>query len=303
MTTAATLAHEFYTALGQSDALDPDVGIALHALWQMGRTRWPTVELDAGLWAQHLAESVRRAEGTELSSVLSGVHAEDFYLACACGLGREEAIAAFDKTYLSQLPVLLSHMRLSSSFVDEVRQVLRERLFVGSDGSSPKIAAYAAEGPLLPWVRTVAIRTALNLIDSREHQIARDSSPADRLVARDNPEDELIGKQQRTELFDILRQAFCGLPPLQRRALRLHFAEALTGDEIALRLGVHRATVVRWLSAARQSLLKETERLFRLRLDCTASEVQTLVRETHSQLDVSLSVLLRTVPVDGPSGG
>lgn len=299
----STLSREFCTALGRDEVPDARVDAALQELWEKGRARWPGIELDQTSWARHLGHGVQRRfdEYPDALSTLRGLHAEDFYLACACMLALPEAIAAFDRSHLSQLPVLLSHLRPAPSFVDEVGQVLRERLLVGHDGSPPKIAAYAGDGPLLAWVRTAAVRTALNLMESRDFQVARDGATAEDLASRDNPEAQLIGRQQQAELLGILRQAFCELPPLQRRALRLHFAETLTGDEIAARLGVHRATVVRWLATARQSLLKETERLFRLRLDLSAHEVQSVVVDTQDRLAVSLSMLLRTVPVDGPS--
>ena len=295
------LARVFGAAVDREEVADSRIDEALHGLWARGRARWPRLDLSQSAWARHLGERVQPRQGADVLSSLLSLHAEDFYLACGCALEVTEAMVAFDQAYLSQLPVLLSQLRLSSSSVEEVGQVLRERLLVGHGGTPPKIAAYAGEGPLLAWLRTVAIRTALNLLDSRDYQVARDGQAADELPAGPTPEEELIGRQQREELFGILQQAFRVLPPLQRRALRLHFAEALTGDEIAARLGVHRATVVRWLSTARRALLQETERLFRTRLDLSAGEVESLVAETRSQLDVSLSVLLRTVPLEGRS--
>ena len=44
-----------------------------------------------------------------------------------------------------------------------MRQRLRERLFVGSDGEPARLASYSGRGPLGTWVRIAAIRLALNL--------------------------------------------------------------------------------------------------------------------------------------------
>jgi hypothetical protein len=46
---------------------------------------------------------------------------------------------------------------------DELRQNVRERLFLGTPDAPPRIASYSGEGDLRHWVRVVAMRAALNL--------------------------------------------------------------------------------------------------------------------------------------------
>jgi RNA polymerase sigma-70 factor (ECF subfamily) len=72
----------------------------------------------------------------------------------------------------------------------------------------------------------------------------------------------------------------------------LHFVDGLTGDEIAERLGISRATVVRWLSTARTFLLRETKRLLTDRLRLSPAEAESFIATARSRLDLSLSVLL-----------
>jgi RNA polymerase sigma-70 factor (ECF subfamily) len=90
-----------------------------------------------------------------------------------------------------------------------------------------------------------------------------------------------------------LRDAFARLPREQRNVLRLHHAGGLPGDRIAALLGKSRATVVRWLTAARESMLREVHAILQERLAADAAEVDSLIALVRSRLDVSLSALLR----------
>jgi RNA polymerase sigma-70 factor (ECF subfamily) len=72
----------------------------------------------------------------------------------------------------------------------------------------------------------------------------------------------------------------------------MHFADGLTGDEIGERLGISRATVVRWLSTARAFLLRETRRLLVDRLRLSGAEADSFIATARSRMDLSLSVLL-----------
>jgi RNA polymerase sigma-70 factor (ECF subfamily) len=239
---------------------------------------------------------VVKTNGPPTVDDVSRLHAEDFYLACGCALGEPQALAAFDRSYLSQLPVLLGHMRLSNAVIGEVGQVLREKLLVGTGDRPARIRLYSGQGSLLGWLRVVATRAALNLGDAQDEKNVGDSGAVDALMTSQTPERALIMQQQRHDLLAILRDAIRTLPTEQRQALRMQMCDGLTGDDIAARLSVTRSTVVRWLSAAREATLKETERLFRQRLDLSGVEVEQVVAETRSHLDLRLSQLFRSAP-------
>src|SRR5205814_8893169 len=52
--------------------------------------------------------------------------------------------------------------RIDGIAVDDVLQRVRESLFVGG-----KIASYAGRGELAKWIRTIAMRTAMDQLSSR----------------------------------------------------------------------------------------------------------------------------------------
>jgi RNA polymerase sigma-70 factor (ECF subfamily) len=216
------------------------------------------------------------------------------YLACACARGVPAALTELDRHVLSKVPEFLARIQGSSALADEVRQILRERLLVGTAGEPPRIATYSGEGPLAAWVRVAAVRTALNVLEKMDERVGgqQDSGAIDRVQAATTPEEEVLRADQRTLFREVLEQAVSALPAEQRTALRLHFVDGLTGDEIGERLGISRATVTRWLSTAKSFLLRETKRLVVGRLRLSPADAESFIANARSRLDLSLSVLL-----------
>ena len=88
---------------------------------------------------------------------LAALHAEDFYLACACVARVPGSVSAFQARHGAVVDAALRGRNGGLAAPDELRQVLWEKLFVGRPGSPPKIADYAGRGPLLSWVRAAAV--------------------------------------------------------------------------------------------------------------------------------------------------
>src|SRR5262249_27085192 len=62
----------------------------------------------------------------------------------------------------------------AASILDEVKQVVRERLLVGTSGRGARITDYAGEGTLLTWVRVVALRAAATIRRGAQRRSARE---------------------------------------------------------------------------------------------------------------------------------
>jgi RNA polymerase sigma-70 factor (ECF subfamily) len=263
---------------------------ALERAWEKGRAAWPNVELARGAFAAHVLSKVGP---TAAPQDVERLDAEGLYLACACAQGLGSALAELDRHVLAKVPEFLARIQGSSALPDEVRQTLRERLLVASaPGEPPRIATYSGEGPLAAWVRVAAVRTALNLLEKKDEQLGHDSRVVGAASTAATPEQDVSASRQHAMFREVLEQAVSALPAQQRTALRLHFAEGLTGDEIGRRLGISRATVTRWLATARTFLLRETRRLLEGRLRLSPAEAESFIASARSRLDLSLSVLL-----------
>jgi RNA polymerase sigma-70 factor (ECF subfamily) len=262
---------------------------ALAAAWERAQTAWPEIPLAPEDFGRYLAE---RVGGADASQALGALEIEDLYLACGCCAGRREAVAAFDRAHLSQIPQFVASFDRGQPFADEVRQRVSAKLLAGEGGESPKIREYTGRGALGGWVRITATRTALNLLRATGDRA--DSPLEEGLAGSADPELELIKSQAGAEVAGALRRAIPELSADARTLLKLHYVDGLSIDQIAPMFQAHRATVARWIAKAREHLLSATRQALAARLRCTAREVDSLVGLARSQLEISLRQLLRS---------
>lgn len=219
-------------------------------------------------------------------------HTADIALARACAAGDGAALARFEREQLVHVGAFLSHIDASREFVDEVRQQLRDKLFVPVPGGRPKIAEYAGRGPLGGWLRVVSVRVALDLKRSR----GRDPIDGDAEVPLDaagpDPELDLIKAHYRRELAEAFAITLRALPRRERTILRMHAIDGCTIDELASLYDVHRATAARWVDSARERLLAETRLILAERLGLPASEVDSVLGLLRSRVELSLQPLI-----------
>src|ERR1700722_13903507 len=150
------LVRVYVAALGSGSDVDDDVRLqeGLAAICERARRAVPSVE-------PVLADFVRRLASCSRDRVPPALErAEDLALASAAGRGDTEALQALDALLVASVRRAVARIDRSPAFADLVAQELRTRLFVGP---RPRIADYAAGGPLSSWLRSAAARIALNL--------------------------------------------------------------------------------------------------------------------------------------------
>lgn len=269
--------------------------LQLAMLYQAGVLAWPAIALPPETFATRLATHAGQAES--LREYLDTVQAADLYLACGCVLGIPAAYKAFDASYLSKVPAFVrkSAARQPQAFLEDVTQILREKLLVAHGETPGKLTEYAGRGSLTGWLRVAAVRTATSLLRNRdeapkaefeEGRIADASPLAD-------PELEIIKDRYRVEFQEAFHQAFLKLSAEQRNLLRWHMVDGLNIDKIGVMMKVHRATIARWIAAARESVMEEVKRHLRIKLKLSGSQFDSLSRLVKSQLHVSVARLLK----------
>lgn len=268
----------------------PDLDRRLWALVAEGRAAWPELAVDATLVVEFIARHVT----AELAdAVLDGLRPADLYLACACARQVPGAVAAFDRDYMREVDVALSRMRIGPPRLHDVKQLVRQRLFVAPAGppSGPgKIAEYAGRGDLRRWVRSVAVRTCLNELRKGRREILVDD---DQLIARhaiatDDPELEYMKRTYAHEFRAAFGEALAQLGAREQTLLRYHHVDGLNIDEIGAIYRIHRVTAFRWLEKAKEVLVRSTLELLRARLRLPAGELDSVLRMIRSQIHLSL---------------
>jgi RNA polymerase sigma-70 factor (ECF subfamily) len=266
----------------------------LAALVAHARKVWPAVELDEAVFARHVAQ--RLPAGGDPALALAELHISDLYLACALAHGSAQALSEFERQFLSQVPVYIGHLRQPLAFVEEVKQRLREKLFVAPPEGAPKIGEYAGRGPLGGWTRLAAVRIALNLIRDDASAQATGGEPDDIFVAGSDPELELLKAQYRPAFRAALEAVLEGLPAEDRNLLRLYYIDGLTIDDLARLYRRHRSTMSRQINVARKNILTGVRQRVVHDFAVAPAELNSLMGLVQSQLDVSLFRFLSAKP-------
>jgi RNA polymerase sigma-70 factor (ECF subfamily) len=247
------------------------------------RAAWPDVEVSDEAFSAFVAA---RLDG---AVKLEDLCLPDMYLACAC-LDRDPiALDAFDAILSREVELASAKIVVLGGDAGDLKQSLRARLLVG-DGVTPgKLAEYGGRGNLKGWLRVIAVRDVIQL--KRKHGREQPLPEADLLVLPEtsDPALERLKLEYRGEFQKAFLDALASLSSKERNLLRSRFLHRLGVDDLAPLLGVHRATVARWLVKAQETLREQTLLRLSERLDIGASEIQSVVRLIHSQIDMSLS--------------
>jgi len=263
-----------------------DLEPRLDAMVRQARAQWPDVQVDAEEFVAYVAARLDPAE--EAVAGLETIHGEDLYLACACAAGDHRAMAAFDRRFISEVDLALARMRMSKATVDEIKQLVRQRLFVTAAGP-PRIAEYSGRSGMRRWLRSVAVRTGLNFLrQGRREVLVEDDRVLDGVSSAEDPEITYMKEKYRREFREAFLAALDRLSARQQSLLRYHYVDGLNIDEIGTIYRVHRVTAYRWLEKARDELIRTTGELLQERLRVGDTEFDSILRMIRSQLHVSL---------------
>jgi RNA polymerase sigma-70 factor (ECF subfamily) len=221
--------------------------------------------------------------------------AAELALALACDAGDSRAIAELEARYGPAVEGALGAMKLAPALKAEVWQEVRRKLLV-RDGGPIKLVACAGRGTLQGLLKVTATRVALTLVrDGARERPLDDASELEGLAGADAELDfvKIGARRAFRESFAI---AIESLDPHARNLLRLHFLRKVTLEALATMYGVHRATIVRQLAAARAQVERETGKALRARLDLGKDEVEGVIDLVRSHFDASVERLLETRP-------
>ena len=266
---------------------------ALVTAVERARAEWPSLSVDVLAWARHLA--AHAPEQLEAEVWLSTAPVADLYLAFACASGDAEAMAALERRHFGEVRAALASTGVVPSDVEDVLELLRARLFVGSGGASPRIVTYCGRGPIAGWLKVAAVRLAVDAHRSTRASPERsvDAQVLERLApASAEPELAYLRARYEAVFEDALKQALTALTPQQRTLLRLYYVDGVGVEKLGTMNGVHGSTISRWIARARGTLLRETRRLVGATLAMSDSEYESLLRAIRSGLHLSLSRFL-----------
>jgi RNA polymerase sigma-70 factor (ECF subfamily) len=282
----AARAPDAARALGEPDAAER----ALAALCGEAAAAWPGIEVAPAELIAALAEKLAGDDPPPLTAAA----ATEVHLAIACARGDEAAIAAFDRAYLAVVPQALAGMKLAAATVEDVRAAVRDKLLLADGARPPRILDYAGRGRLRGLVQVTATRTAIDRIRLEEREA---ELPARDLAASADLALSLIKAQYRAAFAAGFARAVETASRRDRNLLRLHFLGGVTLEQLAQMYGVHRATVVRWLAAAREAVFAATREHVAGALKAPPEELDEMFALVQSRVELSVERLLASVEI------
>ena len=297
MTTATELAQAFAAAWNarteERGELPGELGDRLVGLCAVAHRDLP--ELGDAIDDRALVSALAaRASAHDVAGYLDRCHPAELALAQAAGNGHPAAIEALERTHRSMLDAICWRYAGPVHSVADLRQVLREKLFVAPPGGRPKLAEYAGQGELAAWLRITAVRAFLDLAKRKDRP--REAPAADGGLALPDPGDlslEVIKAEYRAAVAEAMRDAAARLDLADRHLLHQHFVAGLSIDELGVALGIHRATAARRVARARTAYVDDVRALLAARLQVARDELDDVIGMVMSRLDVSIPRLLR----------
>jgi RNA polymerase sigma-70 factor (ECF subfamily) len=271
--------------------VEPDVGSAVAAAHARGQAAFPAIPLADETFARHLGRVFARDPGgTAISSLFAG----DLYLAGACLARAPGAAETLTVRYRPAIRRAIGRV-VRGPDAAEIEQEMLMELLVGSPTAPPEIDGYAARAPLTRWLEVVAHRAALRWLRAAraQAQVRERSAAEPQLVGETPAEANLLRERYRDDFERSLKEALSRAPERDRALLRLNVVNNVSLEKIGRMLGVNQSTASRWLAAAREALLADLKSILRERLRISSIEIESLAGLVASQIDLSISQLLK----------
>ena len=244
--------------------------------------RWPDLPPPDDEFDAFVAE---RADPVEVQPYIA-----DLFLVHHALRANPRALAVV-QDHLAQLRPVLRRTGASATLIDELVAELPFELLAPREGAAPRLAAYAGRGPLVGWLRVVAVR---NLVErKRRGGVQLDDAVLDHLAASElGPELAVLRVSYRHELAAAVIAAVAALEPRHRLLLRQHYLDGLSIDRLAVLHGIHRATAARRLAGIRDELARAVRDRLMATLGVGVTTLDSIVRLVGSELELSLDQYL-----------
>jgi len=280
----------------------PNLKKYLHGFIDAGRRAWPPLTVSDEQLLGHLGTrcSSPPADGNPLATL----DAKGFYLVCACLNGCEKALLEFENHYM---PIAIRHFqsqKMSKADQKELEDKLRCELIFAmrGNGSAAKLHNYNGKGKLESYVSTVARRMTYDFFRKSGKEVPRLDAGCEHVEAAlwasfsrsslVTSEQRLAGAVDVQRFAPVFKQSFqetlAELNPEDRGLLRAIFRKNATLRQLSLPRATAHDRVRRSLS----HLLSGVTARLQQRCNLSPAELQSLVRDLMSDIQLSLSRLL-----------
>lgn len=299
MNEAARLSGLFlpHVAEAQRGPLSRSPGLedTLATVLSIAADRWPQIRLQSEDFLPFLAR--RMPAELVAAEELFDLEVGDLYLLCAYERRDAQAVVALETNYMARVEVGLARFGATRPMIEDIRQVLHQRLLTAERGV-PGSLRYHGKGALVRWMYVSATRTALDVWRKSVKVAPLEDAHLERAVLGEDHEVAYLKLRYRAEFKEAFQAAFATLSKRDRNVLRYYILDQLNIEQMGAIYRVHRATVARWIAAARQHLLVETRSAMLAKIQSNQATFESVLRLIESELEVSMRRLLEQPPAD-----
>jgi RNA polymerase sigma-70 factor, ECF subfamily len=295
MATPEELTAAFLARWGHGEGAPRELGARLQELCRQARAALPGIAVDEVALAAAIAG---RAPAGELEPYLERCRSAELALTLAAARGDGAAIAELERAHRATLDAVCRRYATPSQGAEDLRQILRAKLFVAEPGRAPKISDYSGQGFLENWLRVTAVRVFLDL-QKRKDRAREELAGEAPVLALPSPQDlalELIKDEYRAAVGQAMQRAARQLDAGDRHMLRQHLVAGLSIDQLGSALGIHRATAARRIARAKEQWVSEIRKQLAAQLALSGEDLDDVLGLVMSRLDVSLGQVLATAP-------
>jgi RNA polymerase sigma-70 factor, ECF subfamily len=246
----------------------------------------------------HKSKNDDRAE-----EILAGIKANELCLAIACERGDEVAWRKLESEYRYSMQAAARALTKDEAEAEDLIQFVFGELYgVRMDGERrlSKFSYYSGRGSLGGWLRAVVYQCFIDRkrLTARFEQV-EEVEELDRLASAAASHrngtfsapiaqpDEFDDVRLRQATEEAMTQAFAEIDPRDRLLLNYYYFDDLTLREIGLLMGVHEATICRWLARAQREVKSKTEEILKRSYGLRRAEVaECLQIAARAELDV-----------------
>jgi RNA polymerase sigma-70 factor, ECF subfamily len=283
------------------------------AVWKTVAARYGVTEKE---FAERLAAILARGNNSSqsrasreaddedsVSQSISNLKAGELCLAIACEKGDEAAWRVFDSEYRHAMQGAARALTKDEAEAEDLIQFVFGELYgVRLDGERrlSKLAHYSGRGSLGGWLRAVVYQAFID----RKRQTSRFEQVEEvaefdrlaneaaahvngRLSAPISQPDDIEDARLRQATEEAMTQAFAEVEARDRLLLNYYYFDDMTLREIGLMMGVHEATISRWLAKAQREVRRKTEEILQRGYGLRRAEVaECLQIAARAELDV-----------------
>jgi len=234
---------------------------------------------------------------------LSNIKANELCLAIACERGDEAAWRKLETEYRYSMQAAARVLTKDEAEAEELTQFVFGELYgVRMDGKRrmSKLSYYSGQGSFGGWLRAVVYQCFID----RRRQTARfeqveEIEDFDRLAMTSTAHvngsfsvylhqpDQIEDTRLRQATEEAMTQAFSQIEPRARLLLNYYYFDDLTLREIGLLMGVHEATISRWLARAQRDIKRKTEEILKRSYGLQRTEVaECLQIAARTEIDI-----------------